>query len=330
MHPSLVEFNEEAEVLGNVFETIVSADDRGNLIPNLCERWETLEEGARFLFVLRKDLRLSDGRKLSAKLLKSSFEDAVRISKQFLAPGFDAIRGIPQFLSQSSDEIDGLTVASENSLEIHLVNPLPIYPALLTDLRCAVACRPMDHDSGNFIGTGPYQIVSFEKDSILLERNGNYWKGTFPLLDALDFRFVRNSAEVAEGFRSGRFDLARNLLPQDLEELLRDSHGATAYVEALQKNVFYVIFNQSSPIFRVSEVRQAMAGVAGMHDLVLSTLGRLAQLAEGILPPGILGHDPGRRPNLMTLEKAKELIHSTGLPLPIHLQAAVHPLYQDR
>ena len=66
-HPAHAGFNEEVEVLANVFETIVSTDANGNLIPFLCERWETLQDGRQFLFTLRKELRLPDGRRLACQ-----------------------------------------------------------------------------------------------------------------------------------------------------------------------------------------------------------------------------------------------------------------------
>ena len=226
----------------------------------------------------------------------------------------------------------GLVATSEMTLEINLIDPLPIYPALLTDLRGAVAIpiKSSGKEEVELVGTGPFQIESIEPYSVQLKRNEGYWKDRSAFLDKIDFRLGINTADVAESFRSGAFDLTRDVLPQDLEDILRDRHRITTYVEAPQKNIYYLVFNQFSTLSKIPELRQALAGAMRIQDLVPSTLGRFAQAAQGLLPPGILGHDPGRRSNAMTQEQVKELIRSTGLQLPIRLQASVHPIYQDR
>src|SRR5205814_6350469 len=64
--------------------------------------------------------------------------------------------------------------------------------------------------------------------------------------------------------------------------------------------------------------------------LVWSALGRFALPATGLIPPGIFGHDAGRRRVSLTREKAAELVRSTGLTAPVTLRAAVHPVFHER
>jgi tetratricopeptide (TPR) repeat protein len=77
-HPVNTTLLEETEVFSNVFETLVITDDQGRLLPHLCERWESLNEGAMFLFVLRRDVTLHDGRKLTATECKTAMKNAIR------------------------------------------------------------------------------------------------------------------------------------------------------------------------------------------------------------------------------------------------------------
>ncbi len=330
-HPANASFNEESELLSNIFETMVVADEQGNLVPHLCERWETLNEGALFLFVLRKEVRLHDGRRLTAKDIKTAFEHSVRRSAHAMLPAFAAIRGVNEFTSGAANHITGIVALSDNIIQIQLADRLPIYPALLTDARSAVAVQSADQgDGGALYGTGPFRVSSYRSDSILLEKNVDYWKGNPPLIDAIQFHIGLTSREAAEGFRSGKYDVVRDLLPQDLDELLRDRRLHVTLVEATKKNAYFALFNSASAICSHEAVRQAMAGIARTHDLVRSSMGRFAQPAEGVLPPGILGHDPGKRRRWLSREKAIELIQSAGLPLPIRCRASVHPLIQDR
>jgi len=326
--PANVFTNEEAEVLANVFETLVTTDAQGNLVPHLCERWETLNEGAMFLFVLRKDIRLHDGRRMMAPEVKASFEQGIRRATRATPPAFAPIRGVAEFLNGAASQVSGVIALSENIVEIQLNEKIPIYPALLTDLRTAIAVPGSRSDE--FAGTGPFRLASFRPENVVLERNPEYWKGANALVDSIRFQARLNSTEIADGFRAGKFDLVRDLLPEDLDEILRESRLHAGLAETPQKNVYFVLFNNSSALGQIPTLRQALAGIARMHDLVPSTVGRFAQPAQGLLPPGILGHDPGKRSVSMSMDKAKELIQSAGLSLPVRMRASVQPVLQDR
>src|SRR5206468_4479307 len=131
------------------------------------------------------------------------------------------------------------------------------------------------------------------------------------------FRVGLSSAEIADQFRARKLDLVRDLLPNDLDEILRDRRNAATLVDAPLKNVYFIILNTASPLGRNAALRRALAGSVRMHDLIRSTIGRFAQPAEGLYPPGILGHDPGRRSYSLDQEKVKELLDLTGLSFPI-------------
>lgn len=285
-----------------------------------------------FQFVIRSDVRLHDGRNLTAADVKESFSHAIRTPTEALIPVFATIRGASDYRNGTAPELVGISVISKNTIQIELSESLPIYPALLTDLRSAIAVKPERNESNGstFIGTGQFKIEAFRNDAIIMNRNQNYWRGHPPYLESLEIRTALSSAEVAQGFRSGKFDLVRDLLPQDLEEILRDRMLHATLVEAPKKNTYFVVFNLFSEICKNVNLRRSLAGVIRTRDVVRSTLGRFAEPAEGILPPGILGHDPGRRSQPISTEKASELIQSSGLSVPINLKIAVHPIIQDR
>lgn len=330
LHPVETTIVEESEVLGNVFETLLSMDEQGHLIPCLSEAWEVMSGGRSFLFTVRANVLLHDGEPLTSHVIKQAFERAIRLSRVRLPAAFAAIRGVPEYLDASSDEVAGIVVQTENKLRIDLSEPLPIYPALLTDTQSAIAKEYTDGETRKLDGTGPFRMASFQKDRVVLQRNDSYWKGEPAFLDSIEFQCGVASAEIASGLRSGKLDLASSLLPQDLEQILQDQHLRAGLVEAPKKNTYFALFNHTSQFGGVPEIRKAVAGVVRTHDIVRSNLGRFALPAEGLLPPGILGHDPGRRRQPMTREKATEIVESTGLTLPIELRAAVHPILQDR
>ena len=165
--------------------------------------------------------------------------------------------------AQKSNELSGVTVHSDHKLEIQLSEPLSIYPALLTDYKTGITRATAENgDSGSApIGTGAFRLSSYGDDRIILERNQEYWKGTLAALDQVEFRAGLSASQIASGLRSGNIDLARDLLPEDLEEFLRDARFRGGLVEAPRKNIYFVLFNSAtSPVGRKLEVRRALSG----------------------------------------------------------------------
>jgi ABC-type transport system substrate-binding protein len=330
--PAEINLVEEAEVYSNAYEPLVATDEDGNLMPSLAERWESKDNGSAFHFTLRLDARFHDGHPLTAADVKASFERSARRVCSALPPGFAAIHGVVDFAEKRTDDLAGVIAHAEDRLEIRLKEPLPIYPSLLSDPRMAVTRSSSDVEEGQpLLGTGPFRLRSRDRKTLVFERGTDHWKGVETKVDAVEFRHVSSAAGIASGLRSGEIDLARDLLPGDLEEFLRDPRYRGRVVEVPQKTTYFVLFNShTSPSGRAEALRRALSGVVNTTDLVWRSLGRFAQPAAGYLPPGILGHDPGRRSQVIGLEKGKELLRSTGLAEPVHLKAAVHPLFQDR
>ncbi len=331
--PTGIRTIEEEEALSLVFETLVMSDARGHLVPALCASWEALGGGRTFLFRLREDVRFQDGHPLHAEDVKASIERSVRESSDELSAAYSAIRGVQEFINGSTDGIDGVVIKSDHELEIQLAQALPIYAALLCDGKNAVT-RVVPATSGDaqrLVGTGPFLRTAHGSDRLVVERNPHYWRTDAPRLDAVEFRLSMSAAAIAKGFRSGEIDVARDLLPQDLEELLREPRFRQGLVETPKRNTYFVLFNtMSGPTVRHLDVRRALAGVVRTRDLVWRSLGRFAEPAVGIIPPGMLGHDPGRRLPALTKEEAQNLLRSAGIDTQVRLKATVHPLLLDR
>lgn len=325
--PHEIRLAEEAEILPNVFETLLATDARGNLVPLLCERWEVEEGGCAFVFTIRPQLTLHDGTPLGAQTVKASMERAVMKARASLPPAFSAIKGVGEYLRGECKEVSGISALGAR-LRVELQEPLPIYPSLLTDVRTAIAVTSSEGEA--IVGSGPFQFASYNDAVVILSRNENYWRAGMPLVDKIEFLTAEDSAQMAAWLKSGRVDIGRDLSPQELEELLRDRRLHAGLVEAPKKNLYFALFNTNSPICSIPVVRQALSGIVRVHDLVRGALGRLAQPAEGLVPPGLLGHDSGRRHQPCTKEKAQELLRASTLELPITLRVAVHPVLRER
>jgi ABC-type transport system substrate-binding protein len=329
--PGEYETVEEHEALANVFETLVTTDPQGNLAPALCEKWSLDDEARTVRLILRRGVELSDGTPLTSPAVKAALERSIRLSRDATPAAFGAIAGVSEYLAGTATDVVGIEAPSHDEITFRLKDPLPIFPALLTDGQVAIAVTGPDTGgtAAPTLGTGPFQIASHAPDRVVLERNPRYSREP-ARVERIEFHPSLSGESIARGFRSGEFDLARDLLPQDLDGILREPRLRSGLVETPKKNTYFVIFHTASAAGSNDALRRALAGAARAQDLVWSTLGRFALPATGLLPPGILGHDPGRRQTHLSREKALELIRSSGLELPLRLKAAVHPTLQNQ
>jgi ABC-type transport system substrate-binding protein/serine/threonine protein kinase len=327
IEPGDYETTEEHEVVANVFETLVTTDAQGGLVPLLAEKWSLEDGGKTVRLRLRRGVVFSDGTPLTAPAAKRSFERSIGLSREAMPAAYAAISGIDEFVNGRAEAVSGISAVSESEIEIRLREALPLYPAFLTDGRTSMAYAD---PTGRVLGTGPFLITSHTADSAVLERNPADWKDSPSRLDRIEFRASLSASAIAAGLRSGQYDVARDLLPQDREAILRDPRFRSGLVETPKKNTYFVLFSSSGAAAASPVLRRALSDAARARDFVWGTLGRFALPATGVIPPGILGHDAGRRLPHASREKAAEMVRSAGFALPVRLRASVHPILKDQ
>jgi ABC-type transport system substrate-binding protein len=325
LDPAVTGLLVEAEVVTNLFQCLVQTDARGHLLPVLCERWDGAPDARSFIFGLRHDVRFSDGTPLTADEVKHCFENSARRAGETrLSPFHRALTGMTEFLDGQASAVSGIEVLASDRLRFNLDEALPLFPALCADPRASLV-----REANGLVGTGPFVLAAQEEDRIVLARNANCWRDA-PKIDRLVFLTTLDAAGRAAALRAGEVDLGRDLHPDDLDAILGQPGFRAGFREVTRNVVFFALFHRSGPATARREVRRGLAGIVRVQDIVYQTLGRLGYPAVSLLPPGILGHDAGRRRELIPLAEARRLLASAGLEPPIVLRAAVHPVMQDR
>ncbi len=327
--PAMAMTQEDVEPIANVFETLVVTDEDGHLLPCLCERWEPRLGGQNFLFTLRSDVRFHDGHVLTASDVARSLERLIRRRTGELPAAAAVIDGAAEYQRGAASELRGVRVHDEQHLEIALTQPLQIYPAFLANIAAAIVRVPDEAagESGFPAGTGPFRVASITPQATVLTRFPEHWRRAPANLDAIEFRAVPTSA-MGVGLRSGELDLVRVVAPNELEDSVEGFGLGGAMVEAPMKTSFFALFNtRGGPNAQDIDLRLALAQAVSVQELVWQALGRFAVPASGIVPPGILGHDPGRRRRHLALEEARRQVDSVGLQGP--LRVLVFPVILD-
>jgi ABC-type transport system substrate-binding protein len=328
MDPSLAGTVEDSEVMPNIFETLTRDVGGARIVPWLATDFTAEQGGKRYRFRLRDDVRFHDGRKLTPRDVRYSFERLLlnpdSTGRFFYAP----IRGAKALLNGEESDLAGFRIHSADEFTIELDEPVSFFPALISYHAAAIVPEGSDKFGGSWqegsVGTGPFRVVKFVPGLRLeLERNKTYWRRGYPKIDGLTFNFGVAPADILSQFRAGRFSLASDLLPADAEALRREPEFASGYHEIPNLITYYAAFNTHRGPLKDKRLRQRLARSIDVASVVRQTLGRLAVPAHGLIPPGLLGHDSAYSPRMP--------LDSTAAPEQandeIELTAAVNPVF---
>ena len=283
-------------LVNSVFETLTRTNDRGVVVPWLARSFEVDESGRTCRFVLRDDVVFHDGRRLTARDVRYTFERLLRRGPQWNEMLLGSVEGASEVFAQRSGELSGVQVISDEELVVSFKEPVSFFPAILTFPALAIVPEGTEEVAGTWrqscVGSGPFRVSRFEPGRFFeLEANPYYWREGLPRADGLMAWLGVPAEEIAPRFRSGRLSLAADVPPADYRPLRHDTSLGATYSEAPVLSTCMLAFNVHSAVFRDREARERVAAALDINSLVRMIDPRVAP-ATGIFPPGLLGHDP--------------------------------------
>ena len=178
----------------------------------LADSYDVRENGLLYEFVLRQDLKFSDGSPLTASDVKWSWERAINLSETAgrARDVFGLIDGARAVIDGESSDLTGVNVVDDRTLKIHLTQPRAEFSSLMADPVASVLKKdnvsqwmttweadgseyelgPTDQDNLP-VGAGPFKLVDYSIGSdpghCAIARNPHYW-GRPAYLDGVWFR----------------------------------------------------------------------------------------------------------------------------------------------
>ena len=145
-----------------VFEPLTRDVEGGRVVPWLASEVIPEEGGARFRFRLRRGVRFHDGRALSARDVRFSFERILQKGTSggrfLLAP----IRGAQSLLDGKASDLEGFHIVSPSEFVIELEKPLAFFPVLVSWPGAGILPEGTGAIGESWrkgcIGTGPYRV----------------------------------------------------------------------------------------------------------------------------------------------------------------------------
>lgn len=332
LDPAIVQDGDTIDILQNVYEGLVGWDENNQPVGYLAENWEAKEGGKVWVFHLKKGVKFSNGKEVTAEDVKWSIERATdpQLKSQTADAYMNDIVGVTERVKAYDKikdgqpkpplpELTGVKVIDPLTVEIDLKQPTPYFLGRLTYIASAVlpkgAVPPTEiTDIKDCIGTGPYKIKEFYPNQLLvLEANPEYHGGKVKLAK-IERPVIIDSQTRLNKYRNGELDMLL-LDRQDVNALKQDAVLSKEIVAYPRPSIYYVALNQLVyKEFKDLRVRQAFAMAIDRDKIVNELLEGLSKKADSIVPPGVKGHRDVAAVYPYDVTKAKALLAQAGFP----------------
>lgn len=266
----LEQSNVGTRIFRNYVEPLIDTDWLGDmsLQPGLAVAWRRIDDLV-VEFDLREGVVFHDGEPFTADDVAFSF-------------GPDRIWGggarevppaVPQTARQAFPAFAGMEAIGPHRVRLINSRPDPAQVGRMARTIAVIAPRKAFLEAPSFmdwarrpIGTGPYRVIDFRPDRMLvLEPHDRHWQGR-PPLRRLRFLEVPEVASRINMLISGEVEFATDIPPDQIRGIEADRRFEV--VGGPINNIRYIVFNKSHPVLADPLVRRAMTHAVDREAIV--------------------------------------------------------------
>jgi peptide/nickel transport system substrate-binding protein len=310
-------YEADGDLCSLLFNGLTRLDHRGEVVPDLAERWEVAPDGLSYTFHLRQGIRWHDGTPLTAA-------DVVFTVKLLQDPAYP---GPPDWgelwRSVEVTQIDAQTVRFDLQepfapfLDYTSVGVLPRH--VLQGVPAAEL--PAHTFNLNPIGTGIYQLSEIVTDTgrishVILSANPFYFDHR-PLITRLQFKFFPSYQAAYQAYLDDEVQGVGRIASENLGDA-RTNPDLQLFTSALPKySLIYLNHNsETAPFLAEPEVRQALLYAIDRQALVDEVLGGQAIVAHSPVLPESWAYDPAVPTYEYDPDRAATLLEEAGWRTP--------------
>ncbi|KGA99064.1 hypothetical protein AJ85_02425 [Alkalihalobacillus alcalophilus ATCC 27647 = CGMCC 1.3604] len=245
-----------------ITETLVNLSDDGELYPGLAIGWEIENNGQTWILTIRDNVTFHNGVSLTAETVKASIERNLEVSE-----------AMKLALKIERMEADGQV------LTIYLNESLYSFPSELTHPNTSIVEVGSENLDSKPIGTGPFQLKSFEPGSKAeLVKFDDYWDGE-PKLDRVHFIFNADENARTAALQSGDADIVYRPALESLRML--SEHNDIETIVSPSSRSTMLLYNTDKEIVSDVNVRKAISSLVDREQIVSDIMSGNAVVASG-------------------------------------------------
>jgi ABC-type oligopeptide transport system substrate-binding subunit len=331
LDPGLASDTTSANILLNIMDPLIKLDDDLNPVPSAAESFETSEDGKTVTFVLRDDLKWTNGDPVVA----GDFEYAWKrtVSPELAADyayQFYGIVGAQEYNSCDAKKDDcaaladkmGVKAVDDKTLEVTLTTPQPWFIQQVAHHSfLAVNKKVVDQfgdkwtEAANIVTNGPFRLENWQHSQAIDIVKWDEWRDADSVkLTRVNGRMIEDGTTAVQAFEAGEVDV-NDALPPDEIPRLRETETYDQYPGL---GTYYYGFN----VKKITDVNQRRAmSLAIDRRSIIDNIAQEDQLpTTGFTPEGMPGFDtinPNSpwQPETADMEQAKELMSKVANPV---------------
>lgn len=308
LDPQIQNDTTSEQVVKMLYNTLLKFEDDGTVVGDLAESWSVSEDKLTWTFNLKQGVKFHNGKELTSADVKATFDRALNAE----AGGLRTTEIIKMFTSVEAPDPYTVTITTDG----------PYGP--MESLMCNMSLGIMDADyieqygldlgtsAEGENGTGPFKVVSWERDQeIVVERFDDYF-GTPAKLQTVVYTIIPEAASRVIALETGEVDVIDKPTDEDLARLEADTENFTVLRKpTISQRLFR--FGCNDPIISNTKVRQAIVYAIDRQAIIDALFTGSAYPSTAPLAPVTFGYsDLGEIEQ--DLELAKSLLAEAGYP----------------
>ncbi|SDS96613.1 peptide/nickel transport system substrate-binding protein [Friedmanniella luteola] len=273
LNPRVAGNNDAAYPSRQLVDSLTDQDpETGEIKPWLAEKFSVNKTATQFTFTLRDGVTFSDGTPLTAETVQQNFDEIITHgaaqaqSLQFLTGYAETVVVDDRTARVEFDQPNAQFLQATASHFLGLLAP------------SSLAADPVTRCDGNIVGTGPFVLDHYTKNTEVVEtRRPGYawgsslWEHTGEAASArLVFKVIPEAGVRSGSLRSGQVDAIGGVPPQDESSL--QTGGITLQIRPNPGQVFTLTPNVQRPALADVRVRQALSHAVDRSAVVAAAL----------------------------------------------------------
>ncbi len=314
INPILCQYNQvDRDLCSLIFNGLTKLDEKGEVVPDLAERWEADDNCLSYIFHLRRDVLWHDGVPFSA-------DDVIFTVQAMQDPGYQGAPYLAElWRSVEIVKVDSYTVQfilKQPYAPFLYYTTIGILPAhLLAEVPAELL--PSDPFNRHPIGTGLFKVEEVNAEHALLEANPLFYDSK-PYLNKIEFRFYLDHESVLRAYERGEVQGISRVLAKDLPKAVEANSELQLFSARLPGYtlIFLNLEDPALPFFQEKLVRQALLYAIDRQGLVDRVLGGQGLVAHSPILPGTWAYANGIAEYEHSYERAKDLLNEAGWLVP--------------
>jgi dipeptide transport system substrate-binding protein len=315
------------DVSEQIYDNLVRFERGGTtLLPGLAEKWTISKDNLVYTFQLRKGVKWQANKLFKPSRDFNADDVLFMIERQWKENdpyykvtssnhAFFADMGMPKLLN-SVEKVDEYTVKiTLNQPEAPFLANLAMAFSGVQSKEYAIAMlkagtpEKIDQDP---IGTGPFQMVQYQKDAIIrFKAFPQYWAGKAKI-DDLIFAITPDASVRWAKLQKGECHVMPYPNPADLDTMRKEA--SVTVLEQPGLNIGYLAYNTTKKPFDDVRVRKAINMAIDKKAIVSAVYLSTGVAAVNPIPPGQWSYNKAIKDDAFDPAAAKKMLAAAGYP----------------